>query len=243
VAEDLYIRKDMRDSVYRMIWESPLAEPVYLYSDLGYYMLQQLIEQETDTMLYPYCWYKFYEPMGANTLGYLPLNRFPRERIVPTENDLFFRRQLIHGYVHDPGAAMLGGVAGHAGLFGCANDLAKMMQMYLNNGWYGEDRFIDSSTLAVYTSCYDCENDNRRGLGFDRPVTDESDAGPACDEASPRSYGHSGFTGTLAWIDPEFDLVYIFLSNRIHPNQANTKLIDDNVRTRVQKIIYDAIIQ
>ena len=135
------------------------------------------------------------------------------------------------------------GVAGHAGMFGCANDLAKMMQMFLNDGWYGEDRFIDSSTLATYTACYDCENENRRGLGFDRPITDEPDAGPACDDASASSYGHSGFTGTLAWVDPDFDLVYIFLSNRIHPNQANTKLIDDNIRTRIQQVIYDAIIQ
>jgi len=136
VAEDLYLRSDIRDSIFRIIYESPLLEPEYLYSDLGYYMLQQIIEQETDTMLYPYCWYHFYAPMGAGTLGYLPLSRFPGERIVPTENDLFFRRQLVHGHVHDPGAAMLGGVAGHAGLFGCANDLAKIMQMYLNNGWY-----------------------------------------------------------------------------------------------------------
>ncbi len=243
VAEDLYLRSDRRDSVYRMICESPLLEPGYLYSDLGYYMLQQLIEQQTDTMLYPYSWYHFYAPMGAGTLGFLPLNRFPKERIVPTENDLFFRRQLIHGYVHDPGAAMLGGVAGHAGLFGCANDLAKMMQMYLNGGWYGEDLFIDSSTLATYTSCYNCENKNRRGLGFDRPLTDEPNAGPACDDASPHSFGHSGFTGTMAWVDPDYDLVYIFLSNRIHPNQANTKLSDDNVRTKIQQVIYDALIQ
>jgi CubicO group peptidase (beta-lactamase class C family) len=243
VAEDLYLRSDIRDSIFRMIYESPLLEPEYLYSDLGYYMLQQIIEQETDTMLYPYCWYHFYAPMGAGTLGYLPLSRFPGERIVPTENDLFFRRQLVHGHVHDPGAAMMGGVAGHAGLFGCANDLAKIMQMYLNNGWYGEDRFIDSSTLATYTSCYNCENENRRGLGFDRPVTGQPGTGPACNDASPNSYGHSGFTGTLAWVDPDYDLVYIFLSNRIHPNQGNTKLIDDNLRTRLQQIIYDAIVQ
>jgi beta-N-acetylhexosaminidase len=243
VAEDLYLRSDIRDSVYRMIHESPLHEPEYIYSDLGYYLLQQIIEQETDTMLYPYCWYNFYAPIGAGTLGFLPLNRFPRERIIPTENDLFFRRQLIHGYVHDPGAAMLGGVSGHAGLFGCANDLAKMMQMYLNGGWYGEDRFIDSSTLATYTSCYDCENSNRKGLGFDRPVTDELNAGPACDDASAHSFGHSGFTGTLVWADPDYDLIYVFLSNRIHPNQGNTQLIDENVRTKVQQVIYDALIE
>lgn len=214
-----------------------------MYSDLGYYLLQQIIEAETDTMLYPYCWQHFYAPMGASSLGFLPLNRFPSERIVPTENDLFFRRQLIHGYVHDPGAAMLGGVSGHAGLFGSANDLGKMMQMYLNGGWYGEDRFIEKATLATYTSCYDCEDGNRRGLGFDRPITEEDDAGPACDDASALSFGHSGFTGTLVWVDPEYELVYVFLSNRVHPNQGNTQLIDNNVRTKVQQVLYNAIIE
>jgi beta-N-acetylhexosaminidase len=241
VAEDLYLRADFRDSLYRMIYESELLDPEYRYSDLGFYMLQQLIESVTDTMLYPYVWYNFYAPMGAGTLGYLPLNRFPRERIVPTENDLFFRRQLLQGHVHDPGAAMLGGISGHAGLFGNANDLAKMMQMYLNWGWYGERRYIDSATVVAYTLCYDCENGNRRGLGFDRPVTDEPDAGPACEEASPSSYGHTGFTGTIAWVDPACGLIYIFLSNRVHPDQDNTKLIDDNIRTRIQQVIYDAI--
>ncbi len=241
VAGDLYLRTDFRDSVYRMIYDSELLDPEYRYSDLGFYIFQKLIESVTDTMLYPYVWYNFYAPMGAETLGYLPLNRFPRERIVPTENDLFFRRQLLQGYVHDPGAAMLGGISGHAGLFGDANDLAKMMQMYLNRGWYGERRYIDSATLVTYTSCYDCENGNRRGLGFDRPVTDEPDAGPACDDASPLSYGHSGFTGTIAWVDPAYGLIYIFLSNRVHPDQGNMKLIDDNIRTRIQQVIYDAI--
>jgi beta-N-acetylhexosaminidase len=116
-----------------------------------------------------------------------------------------------------------------------------MMQMYLNWGWYGERRYIDSATVVAYTLCYDCENGNRRGLGFDRPVTDEPDAGPACEEASPSSYGHTGFTGTIAWVDPACGLIYIFLSNRVHPDQDNTKLIDDNIRTRIQQVIYDAI--
>jgi beta-N-acetylhexosaminidase len=243
VAEGLYMRADLRDSIYRAIYDSDLLSPEYRYSDLGFYMLQQVIENETDTMLYPYVWYNFYAPLGAKNLGFLPLNRFPRERIVPTENDIFFRRQLLQGHVHDMGAAMLGGIAGHAGLFGNANDLAKVMQMYLNGGWYGEDRYIDSATLARYSSCYDCEHENRRGLGFDRPVTDEPGAGPACDDASSLSFGHTGFTGTMVWVDPEYGLVYVFLTNRIHPNQANTMLIDENVRTRIQQVIYDALME
>jgi len=241
VADDLFIKKDLQDSVYRWIYESELISREYRYSGLGFYMFQKIIETATDTMLYPYVWHNFYAPLGAHTLGYKPLSRFPRERIIPTENDLFYRRQLLHGHVHDMGAAMLGGISGNAGLFACANDLAKMMQMYLNGGWYGQQRYIDSTTLSLYTSCYNCDEDNRRGLGFDRPVTDEPDEGPACNDASPLSFGHSGYTGNLTWVDPAHDLIYIFLSNRVHPNQGNNKLIDMNVRTAVQQVVYNAI--
>jgi beta-glucosidase-like glycosyl hydrolase/CubicO group peptidase (beta-lactamase class C family) len=242
VADHLFIRKGYRDTIYQRILDSELLSPEYRYSDLGYYLFQRFIEQETDTMLYPAAWYNIYAPMGASSLGFLPLNRFDRATIVPTENDLFFRRQLLQGHVHDMGAAMQGGVSGHAGLFGNANDLAKLMQMYLNGGWYGEDRFISDSTLQAYTSCYDCGNDNRRGLGFDRPVVDEPGEGPACDSASALSFGHSGFTGTLAWVDPAHELVFVFLSNRIHPSASNTRLIDENIRTRLQQVVYDALI-
>ena len=242
VASDFYMHSDWRDSVYQEVYHSRLLSPEYRYSDLGYYMLQQVIERTTDTLLFPYVWYNFYAQMGARTMGYLPLNRFHENRIVPTENDMFFRRQLLRGHVHDPGAAMLGGIAGHAGIFSNANDLAKMMQMYLNGGWYGEKRYLDSTTIVRYTSCFNCEQENRRGLGFDRPVMDEPDAGPACDSASVASYGHTGFTGTIAWVDPEYDLVYVFLSNRIHPDQGNDKLIETNVRTRIQQVIYNAVL-
>jgi len=243
VADDLYMRSDLKDSIYHWIYDSKLISREYRYSGLGFYMFQQIIEEATDTMLYPYVWYNFYEPLGARTLGYKPLSRFPRERIVPTENDMFYRRQLLQGHVHDPGAAMLGGISGNAGLFGNANDLAKLLQMFLNEGSYGSDRFIDSTTLATFTSCYNVGTDNRRGLGFDRPITDEPDEGPVCDEASALSFGHSGFTGTLAWVDPAHDLVYVFLSNRVHPNQGNNLILDLNVRTAVQQVVYDAIIQ
>ena len=241
VAEDFFIRADFRDSIYRKILESPLGDKKYLYSDLGYYFLYKSVEELTDSLFYTYNWFNFYGPLGAETLGFLPLNRFDRSQIVPTEYDRVFRRQLIWGHVHDPGAAMLGGIAGHAGLFSNANDLAKLMQMYLNNGSYGGRTYIDSATLAEYTRCQYCEDENRRGIGFDRPITEEDDAGPACDSASELSYGHSGFTGTIAWLDPEYDLLYIFLSNRIHPNQDNFKLITLNVRTNIQQKIYNSI--
>lgn len=241
VAKDLYLRADYRDTIYNRILTSPLGKKEYKYSDLGYYYFFRIIENLTDTLFYPYNWFNFYGPLGAETMGFLPLNRFEEKRIVPTENDLIFRRQLLRGYVHDPGAAMLGGISGHAGLFSNANDLAKLMQMYLNNGTYGGKRFIDSATIAQYTSCQFCDYDNRRGLGFDRPITEEDDAGPACNDASELSYGHSGFTGTIAWVDPKYELVYIFLSNRIHPDQANSKLITMNVRTDIQEMIYRSL--
>jgi len=241
VADDLFMQTDWKDTIYKRIYDSELNSREYRYSGLGFYIFQQIIETATDTMLYPYVWYNFYNPMGAHTLGYLPLSRFPRERIVPTENDVYFRRQLLQGHVHDMGAAMLGGVSGNAGLFGSANDLAKMMQMFLNGGTYGQRRYIRQSTLERYTTCYNCEQENHRGLGFNKPVYWEEDAGPACNSASPSSFGHSGFTGTLAWADPEYELLYIFLSNRVHPNMGNNKLIDMNVRTDVQQVVYNAL--
>ncbi len=240
VADGLYLRSDYQDSILHAIAVSELRDPVYRYSDLGYYLFQQMIENLTDTLLYPFVYYNFYAPLGAGTLGYLPLGRFGSEKIVPTENDMFFRRQLLRGYVHDPGAAMMGGVCGHAGIFSSANDLAKMMQMLLDYGTYGGERFIDSTTVARFTSCYNCTNGNRRALGFDRPAP-EADTGPACNSASSNSFGHSGFTGTLAWMDPDTGLLYIFLSNRIHPDQANTGITDLNVRTRIQQLLYNAI--
>jgi len=241
VADELFLRADWRDTIYKRIYDSELVSKEYRYSGLGFYMFQQIIENLTDTLLYPYVWDNFYNPLGAHTLGYMPMERFPRERIVPTEDDMYYRHELLQGHVHDMGAAMLGGVSGNAGLFGDANDLAKLMQMFLNGGTYGQRRYIREETLKLYTSCYDLENQNHRGLGFNKPVYWEEDAGPACNSASPLSFGHSGFTGTLAWADPAYDLVYIFLSNRVHPDMGNDLLIDMNVRTKVQQVIYNAL--
>ena len=159
---------------------------------------------------------------------------------MPSENDTYFRNQLLRGYVHDPGAAMQNGVGGHAGVFSNANDLAKIMQMYLNGGSYAGKRYINEKTLKEFTSCQYCRKDNRRGIGFDKPVIEEGE-GPTCPKASPSSFGHSGFTGTIAWVDPEYDLIYIFLSNRIYPTADNFLLLEENIRTKVQEVIYNAI--
>ena len=183
---------------------------------------------------------RIFKDLGANYTTYLPREKFPLSNIVPTEEDGYFRKQLLRGFVHDPGAAMQNGIGGHAGLFSNANDLAKLMQMYLNGGVYGGQRFIKESTLEEFSACQYCRKDNRRGIGFDRPVMDGS-PGPTCDLVSEQSFGHSGFTGTIAWADPEHDIIYVFLSNRIHPSADNTLLVKEDIRTRIQEVIYKAI--
>lgn len=240
VADDLFLLNTYKDSVYtRLLQSKLLPKKEYKYSDLGYYLLLQLVENEKKTPLDEYVQEQFYGPMGLNRLTYLPLEQFEREEIVPTENDTYFRHQLIHGYVHDQGAAMMGGVGGHAGLFGNAADLARLMQMFLNGGTYGTVEYLKPSTLEEFTRCQYCESDNRRGVGFDKPQL-EGD-GPTCGCVSMLSYGHTGFTGTMAWVDPEAEIVYIFLSNRVYPSAENTRLIRSGLRTKIQEVIYKSI--
>ena len=244
VANKLYIRKDYEFIIYDSIISSKLRKrKEYKYSDLGFYLLKKSIENITNQPFDNYVTANFYKPLGLQTICFNPREHFRLSSIIPTENDKEFRKQLIHGYVHDPGAAMLGGVSGHAGLFSNANDLAVMMQMLLQNGEYGGKRYINSNTVAEFTKRQFPLNDNRRGIGFDKPNTDDLENGPTCESASGHSYGHSGFTGTYAWIDPEYNLVYIFLSNRIHPASSNTKLLKMNTRTEIQQVIYDAILK
>jgi beta-glucosidase-like glycosyl hydrolase/CubicO group peptidase (beta-lactamase class C family) len=241
VAERLYINRSYRDSMIAIILGTKLNEKrEYRYSDIGYYFLKEIVEQKTGQPLNEYVDEHFYKPMGMSTLGYLPRQRIALDRIIPTENDKVFRKQLIHGDVHDPGAAMMGGVGGHAGLFSSANDLAKLMQMYLNGGMYGGKQYLSDSIVNAFTACQYCEDDNRRGAGFDKPVRDGG-SGPTCNCVSFASFGHSGFTGTIAWADPEEEIVYIFLSNRVYPDASNKKLIEMGIRTRIQEEIYRAI--
>ncbi len=241
VADSLFILKSYSDTIYNQMLTSPVkSNPKYVYSDLGFYITQMISEHLSQRSIDQYM-HPIYRKIGASTTGYQPLNRFPKRRIAPTENDITFRKQLIQGYVHDPGAAMLGGVAGHAGIFSNANDLAKIMQVYLNKGQYGGEQFITSKTIEYFTSCIACDEGNRRGLGFDKPEPDKAKASPTCHSASLASFGHTGFTGTYAWADPENGLVYIFLSNRVCPDAENTKLSKLNVRTNIHQVFYDAI--
>ncbi|MFO7827279.1 MAG: serine hydrolase, partial [Bacteroidales bacterium] len=227
-----------------MIRESKLIDKdEYRYSDLGFYYFYKIIENYTGAQFKDYVDTCFYNSLGAYRTGFLPLERFEKSEIVPTENDLIFRKQLLHGHVHDPGAAMLGGVCGHAGVFSTANDLAKIMQMYLNGGEYGGKKYFENETIEYFTTSPYLDKDNRRALGFDKPQMDYEKEGPTCKCVSGKSFGHTGFTGTMAWTDPEEQIVYIFLSNRIHPDQDNGKLIQTNIRTDIQQAIYDAIIE
>jgi len=241
VANDLYINKNYEDTIYKQIIASPVKDVgKYVYSDLGYYFLKKIIEDQTQNALNVYVQKTFYSPMGLTTMGYKPMARFELDRIPPTELDAKFRKQLVHGDVHDQGAAMLGGVGGHAGVFSDANDLGVLMQMYLNKGEYGGVRYIDSSTVKEFTKCQYCIN-NRRAIGFDKPEISKEKESPVCDCVSYLSFGHAGFTGTLAWADPQNQLVYIFLSNRVFPDADDNKLAKSGIRTKIQQVIYDVV--
>lgn len=240
VTDKLYARNDLEDSIQKIILESEVRNPVkYLYSDLPYYILKKYIENYYGKPLDEIVQDEFYGSLGANYTGYLPTQRFPLSKIPPTEIDNDFRMQKVHGYVHDQGAAMMGGVNGHAGIFSNANDIAKMMQMYLQKGFYGGVNYFQAASLDLFNTCYFCEDDVRRGVGFDKPQL--GTIGPTCGCVSMTSFGHSGFTGTYTWADPESEIVYVFLSNRTYPDVKNRSLIKSNVRTNIQQAIYDAI--
>jgi beta-glucosidase-like glycosyl hydrolase/CubicO group peptidase (beta-lactamase class C family) len=244
IADGLYMNHGLIDSIFYWIYASDVSRPgKYVYSDLGFYLFYQMIERLTDQKLEFFVDSCFYAPLGASRLTFKPLQKFQIDEIAPTENDLVFRKQIIQGYVHDPGAAMLGGVSGHAGLFSNANDLAKYMQMLLNGGKYGGKEFLNKKLIEKYTSCMECRNGNRRGLGFDKPEIDPKKNGPTFTGISSESYGHTGFTGTMVWADPSTGILYIFLSNRVYPDAINNKLLELNLRTNIQKAVYDAMIR
>ncbi|NNC94427.1 MAG: serine hydrolase [Chitinophagales bacterium] len=240
VSDRLFIRNDYPDSIWNTIQNSFInPKPKYVYSDLGFYMFERLIKRMSGQRLDTFTANIFYKPLGMSTIGYLPLSRFDNKKIVPTEVDIDFRKQLVDGHVHDPGAAMMGGIGGHAGLFSNANDLAVLMQMLLNGGSYGGQQYLQPNTVNLFTSRQSSKS--RRGLGFDKPETDPNKSGPTSSEASPYTFGHSGFTGTGAWADPYNDVIFIFLSNRVYPDANNWKLVRNDIRTRMQSAVYQAI--
>lgn len=239
VANNLYLTDAYTDSIYNRIGRQDLKSNRYRYSDVAYYVMKKYVEDTKKKRLDQLADEFLYRPLGATNTSYNPLEKFPKNKIVPSEEDTYYRYQTVQGYVHDMGAAMQGGVGGHAGLFSNANDVAKIMQMYLQGGIYGGVRFLDARTIKKFNTCYFCDKNVRRGVGFDKPQLKNS--GPTCGCVSRKSFGHSGFTGTYTWADPEKEIVYVFLSNRTYPSASNTLLVKSGLRTRIQQAIYDAI--
>ncbi|WBL22343.1 glycoside hydrolase family 3 N-terminal domain-containing protein [Zunongwangia sp. HRR-M8] len=244
VSDDMWLHLNYEKKIYKAIKKSPLEEKAeYKYSGLAFYLLPQIVENLSNEDYRTYLNKNFYSKLGATTLGYRPLEEFEISRIVPTENDFNFRHEAIQGSVHDEGAIMMGGVSANAGLFSNANDLAKLMQMYLNMGKYGGERYIEESTFKEWTKTQFPENNNRRAIAFDKPNLEYTGPGNnTAKDASTASFGHTGFTGTMVWMDPSENLLFVFLSNRVLPSRENRRLYTLNTRTQIQQVLYDAII-
>ena len=239
VADNYYIKKGFFND---FMWPKMLNSPIktrgsYVYSDISMYVMQDIVEHISEMPEDQYVQQNFYIPLGMQTAGYLPRNRFSKDRIVPTEDDKVFRKTLLEGYVHDQGAALKGGVAGHAGLFGTANDLAIYNQMLLNKGTYGGEQYFTPQTVEMFTSKQ--SDVSRRGLGFDRWDPDLTKKYPS-ELASPQTFGHTGYTGIGVWTDPSRNMVYIILTNRVHPT-VSEMLGKLNIRPRIQDVINRAI--
>jgi len=242
VTENLFLRKDYPGIMIDKIAQSKLLpKKEYKYSDFNFILLKEFLELKTGKPLNVLSDTNLYKPLGAYSTTYNPLQKFDMSMIPPTEVDNYFRYEEIQGYVHDMAAAMMDGVAGHAGLFSNSMDVAKIMQMYLQKGSYGGKQYFSAKTFDTFNTCYACKEGNRRGLGFDKPQIEKS--GPTCGCVSKSSFGHTGFTGTMAWADPETEIVYIFLSNRTYPEAGENKLSKENIREDIQKVIQEAIIK
>ncbi|MDT8402250.1 MAG: serine hydrolase, partial [Bacteroidales bacterium] len=242
VANGLYVHRNYFNKIKRAIKRSPMAEKEYVYSGLVFFLIPSIIEDLSGQDYEDFLYRNIYHKLGAWDIVFNPFRFYPETGIVPTEIDTLFRKQLIHGYVHDEGAAMMGGFSGNAGLFATANDLIKLMEMYRREGTYGGEQILNKETIREYTR-YQFPG-NRRGLGFDKPLVNEADGTDEdypCPGASASSFGHSGFTGTFVWVDPEAELSYVFLSNRVYPTRENNLLYDLNIRTEILQSVYDSI--
>ncbi|HWB62067.1 MAG TPA: glycoside hydrolase family 3 N-terminal domain-containing protein [Chitinophagales bacterium] len=240
VADSLFIRDDYPDTMWHIMACSEInPHPKYVYSDCDFYIMQKIVEKVSGKKLDDYVMDNFYKPMGLTRIGFHPLQRFRRDEIMPTEYDTIFRKQVVQGYVHDPGSAMYGGVAGHAGLFSNAFDLAAVFEMLLNHGMYNGKQILDSATIKLFTSRQ--SKISRRGLGFDKPEPDVNKPSPCYDGVPLSVFGHTGFTGTSVWSDPDNHLTFVFLSNRVYPNAENNRIIKMNIRTDLQGVVYKAL--
>ena len=242
VTEQLYINETFRDTIYDQIATSELlTREGYRYSDLGFYIAASIVEEKTGQTLDDYVEQEFYRPLGLRTMGYAPLERMSPDRVPPTEEDDYFRFGRVHGYVHDMGAAMLGGVSGHAGLFSDAFDLATLMQMLLNEGYYGGRRYFKPETVRLFTTRH--PESTRRGLGFDMAELSSRGSTNMTPLASAKTFGHLGFTGTCAWADPETGIVFVWLTNRTYPRMTPNTFGKENYRPRMQGAVYEALVE
>ena len=241
VADHFYGKRDLPERISNQIIESELRDSLmYKYSDLPYFFMKDLFENRYNESLEVLARDSFYIPLGLNRTTFNPNKNTPNQTIIPSEIDSYYRNQELKGEVHDMAAAMLGGVGGHAGLFSNASEVAVLMQLFLNKGTYAGKRYFSAETFDQFNQCLYCDQGNRRGVGFDKPQLEGS--GSTCGCVPKSSFGHSGFTGTYAWADPENELIYIFLSNRTYPTMDNNLLLKHNIRTRIQQYIYDSII-
>lgn len=240
VADNLYLKKGYTQVMLQQIADSKLGAKAYKYSDFPFIILKEYLEREANMSLDALVEKQFYSILGMNRTTFNPLRKFDISEIVPTEVDTYYRHQLLQGYVHDMAAAMQGGVGGQAGLFSNALDVAKMMQLYLQKGNYGTERYFSEKTFNTFNQLYYDLKKNRRGLGFDKPTGDSK--GPTCNCVSMESFGHTGFTGTMAWADPKTETIFVFLSNRTFPDaNAPNLLSKENIRSRIQQVIAEAI--
>ncbi len=237
VGEDLFLRDDYQDTIWLMILDSELRpNQNYLYSDLGFYIIARLVKTLSGLQMDEYVERNFYRPLGMNRTSFNASKRYRKDEIVPTEEDEYWRNGTVHGFVHDMGAAMLNGVSGHAGLFSTAEDLVKIYQMLLNEGHYGGKQYLRKETVRHFTQR--AMGSSRRAIGFDMKELNASGAKNIGQYASARSYGHFGFTGTCVWVDPEYQLIYVFLSNRTYPSMKNNLLHREDYRSRIQEAVY-----
>ena len=239
ICDSLWLNRSFRKVIEEKIVETPLKQKRYVYSDIGFILLGMLVEQLAGMPMEAYLQREFYEPMGLERTGYLPLRRFAKSEIVPSNKDRFLRKETLQGYVHDEASAFFGGLAGNAGLFSTAREVARVYQMLLNGGEIDGKRYLSKETCNLFTT--ESSKISRRGLGFDKPDMEDPKKGNCASGVPAGVYGHTGFTGTCAWVDPENDLVYVFLSNRIYPNVTNRKLNQLHIRERIQEAIYDAM--
>ncbi|MBB3188199.1 serine hydrolase domain-containing protein [Microbacter margulisiae] len=248
ISPTLFIRKDIATWVYDSIAHSPLLKSNgklhYVYSDWPFVVTPPVVEAIVHEPFEKYLQQTFYFPLGATEIMYNPWRRVPLSRVVPTEQDTFFRQTLLHGFVHDETSAILGGHSANAGLFANANDLAKLLQLYLQKGVYGGKRYFSEATFDLFNSTPYAAEGIYRGICFEKPdMKDGKVVGTSylSTKVSPQSFGHTGYTGTMFWIDPKYNLVYIFLSNHVYPTRNNDKMFTTRIRAKVQTAIYDAI--